>query len=76
LTRRKSLSPSKKSALAACTEALQAKTAEMHAKIQSANDLVEAVRQASIIGREALEKLLPSVGSFYTLPKDSCLVCG
>jgi hypothetical protein len=63
-------------ALAACTEALQAKTAEMHAKIQSANDLVAEVRAASLRGADALETLLPSVGAFYTRPKDSCSECG
>ncbi len=67
-----------RSALAACTEALQAKTAEMHAKVQSANDLVAEVQAASLRGAEAVAALLPAVGSFYTRPKDTCSLvrCG
>jgi hypothetical protein len=63
-------------ALAACQEALAAMQDELKAKVQSANDLVAAVRAASDAGGGAVERLLPNVGSFYTRTKDACSVCG
>ncbi len=64
------------SALAACKEALEAKTIEMRTKIQHAMDLVAAVREASLGGAAEVAQLLPLVGAFYTRRKDSCSVCG
>ncbi len=63
-------------ALAACKEALEAKTIEMRTKIQDAMDLVSAVREASLGGAAEVVALLPLVGAFYTRRKDACSVCG
>ncbi len=49
---------------------------ELRAKVQPANDLVEAVREASTVGAGAVEALLPSVSSFYTRSKDACSKSG
>ena len=48
----------------------------LRAKVQAANDLVEAVREDSTVGAGAVEALLPSVSSFYTRSKDACSKCG
>jgi hypothetical protein len=63
-------------ALAACKEALEAKTIEMRTKLQDAMDLVSTVREATLGGAANVAALLPSVGTFYTRRKDACSVCG
>lgn len=65
--------------LTTCRKALVAMKDELRAKVQAANDLVEAVREAltaSTVGAAAVVALLPSVGSFYSRPKDTCSKCG